>query len=323
MKNKMIWQFVDGHLSSDIPVMLMTVVDSYGASPGKAGFRMAIAADGHRLGTIGGGVMEVKWVEQSLKLLSDGSRSSMIRKLFHSRETAHEQSGLICSGSQTILITPIYKESKSIISEIVRTFDEHHVGGLQMSAEGFAFHPQQRYTSDRTFFYRDESDWMYEENIGVVDTIYIVGSGHVGLALSRIMSTLDFRVVVFDDRADVETFTNNTFAHQKINSNYSDIGSYIAGNAHEYVAVVTTAYKSDEAALKSVLKKEVRYIGLMGSAAKTKQIADDLKLLGISEEKFSRVHNPIGLQIASHTPEEIAISIAAEIIKERNGSTRN
>lgn len=301
--------------------MLLTVVESHGASPGKAGFRMAIAADGERQGTIGGGVMEVNWVEQSLQLLSQRSRSSTVRKLFHSRETIYERSGLICSGSQTILLMPLYQDFESIVREVAQTFDEHRVGGLRMSGQEFTFDSHKRYSVDRRFLYRDEHDWSYEENIGVLDTIYIVGSGHVGLALSRVMSMLDFRVVVIDDRPDVETFKNNTFAHQKITSNYDDIGRYISGDSHEYVAMVTTAYKSDEAALKSIIEKQVRYIGLMGSPAKTRQIVDDLKALGISEDKFSRVRNPIGLPIASHTPEEIAISIAAEIIKERNGST--
>lgn len=323
MKNKILWQFIDERLHSDVPVMLLTVVESHGASPGKAGFRMAIAADGEHHGTIGGGVMEVNWVEQSLQLLSQRSRSSTVRKLFHSRETIYEPSGLICSGSQTILLMPLYQDSESIIHEILHTFDEHRVGGLRMSGREFTFDPHKRYSVDRRFVYRDEHDWAYEENIGVLDTIYIVGSGHVGLALSRVMSMLDFRVVVIDDRPDVETFKNNTFAHLKIYSKYDNIGSYISGDPHEYVALVTTAYKSDEAALKSIIEKQVRYIGLMGSPAKTRQIVDDLKALGISEDKFSRVRNPIGLPIASHTPEEIAISIAAEIIKERNGSTGN
>ncbi len=301
--------------------MLLTVVESRGASPGKAGFRMAIAADGERRGTIGGGVMEVNWVEQSLQLLSQRSRNSVVRKLFHSRETIHEKSGLICSGSQTILLTPLFQDSKSMVQEIVRTFNEYRAGGLHMSGQEFSFNAHQRYSCDRKFVYRGEDDWELEENIGVLDTVYIIGSGHVGLALSRVMSALDFRVVVIDDRPEVETFKDNAFAHQKITSNYDNIGSYIAGDSHEYVAVVTTAYKSDEAALKSIIEKQVRYIGLMGSAAKTKQIVDDLKSLGISKEKFSRVRNPIGLPIASHTPEEIAISIAAEIIQERNGLT--
>lgn len=320
MKNQILWQFIDQRLRSNVPIMLLTVVESHGASPGKAGFRMAIAADGERRGTIGGGVMEVSWAEQSLELLLQHSRSSELRKLFHSRETIHERSGLICSGSQTILLTPLYQDSEVIIHEILQTFEEHHVGGLQMSGQEFTFNPHERYAVDRRFVYRDEHDWAYEENIGVLDTIYIVGSGHVGLALSRVMSMLDFKVVVIDDRPDVETFKNNRFAHQKINSKYDNIGGYISGDSHEYVAVVTTAYKSDEAALKSIIEKQVRYIGLMGSPAKTKQIVDDLKTFGISQEKFSRVRNPIGLPIASHTPEEIAISIAAEIIKERNGS---
>ncbi len=301
--------------------MLLAVVESHGASPGKAGFKMAVAASGERHGTIGGGVMEVNWVEQSLQMLSKQSHVSSVRKLFHSKETMYEPSGLICSGSQTILLKPLYPDSESIVDEIVRTFDENAVGGLRISSQGLWFQPGQQYPTDRRFMYNAEHDWAYEENVGVLDTIYIVGSGHVGLALSRVMATLDFRVIVIDDRHDLETFVHNTFAHKTIFSAYKAIGNYISGNSHEYVAVVTTAYKSDAAALKAIIGKNLQYIGLMGSAAKTKQIGDELRMAGISEDLFRRVHTPIGLPIGSHTPEEIAISIAAEIIKKRNGPT--
>ncbi len=318
MKNEPVWQFAFDCLQQNIPVMLLAVAESAGASPGKAGFKMAIASNGERRGTIGGGIMEVNWVGQSLKSLGEGSAAMEVRRVFHSRETPHEQSGLICSGSQTILAVPFDVRAKECIGEILTTFEQKKFGRLSIGVSGISLEQNKLHDEDFSFTYKSEKDWKYKENLGVLDTVYIVGSGHVGLALSRVMSTLDFRVVVIDDRAAVETFTKNTFAHEKIFSAYDAIGDIIRDGGRSYVAVVTTAYKCDEAALKSIINKNLKYIGLMGSEAKTKQIFDDLRKEGITDERLHRIHTPIGVPIASHTPEEIAVSIAAEIIQAKN-----
>jgi xanthine dehydrogenase accessory factor len=318
MKKSDVWEFILQHVSNQTAVILLSVVASHGASPGRAGFKLAIAADGTHCGTIGGGVMEVNWMDESLQLLAGNSPKPHVRTIFHSKETQHEPSGLICSGSQTMLRMPLHAGDRDTIERIVRLFDKRQYGLLRMTPRGLALLTGEKNPKDIVFALTNERDWLYEENIGVLDTVYIVGSGHVGLALSRVMTTLDFRVVVVDDRTDVATFVQNCFAHEKIAANYSALESIVAGNEREYAAVVTTAYKSDEEALRVLLKKNVRYIGLMGSAAKTKQIFDDLRKEGIAGSDLHRIHTPIGLSIASHTPEEIAVSIAAEIIQVKN-----
>jgi len=320
MKNKRVWQFIHECVQQQIPVLLLAVIESHGASPGKAGFKMAVAASGERCGTIGGGAMEVTWVNRSLQILAEPDQSAAIRKLFHSRETGHEQSGLICSGSQSILFRPLMQSLRQDIDGIMSMYDQHGAGSLEISSSGFAFSTNSRNAVDYSFQMTSEAEWLYRENLGVLDTVYIVGSGHVGLALSRIMATLDFRVVVLDDRPDAETFVQNSFAHEKICAAYDTVGNHMPGMNREYVAVVTTAYKTDEAALQSILKKNPKYVGLMGSEAKTRQIFDDLRQVGVPEESLLKIHVPIGVPISSHTPEEIAVSVAAEIIKERNES---
>jgi xanthine dehydrogenase accessory factor len=210
--------------------------------------------------------------------------------------------------------------SRDVVNKIAERYAQKKYGELEISPRGLALHTDTLNDDDVWFSSRREDDWLYKENVGVLDTIYIVGSGHVGLALSRVMATLDFRVVAIDDRGTVETFAKNAYADEKILSTYDKLGDFVRDGNRSYVAVVTTAYKSDEAALKSLFAKQPHYIGVMGSAAKLKQIFDDLKNEGISDEQLNRIHAPIGVQIGSHTAEEIAVSIAAEIIKVRNGS---
>ncbi|MBX2989673.1 MAG: XdhC family protein [Bacteroidetes bacterium] len=318
MREKEFWTFVSTYLSNHIPAMLLIVVESHGSSPGRAGFKMVVVANGDRRGTIGGGVMELALIEESQRRLAAGNTTPTVRQLFHSKETTHESSGLICSGSQTILLKPLSSGNLGAVSEIVRTFEKHDCANLTVTPLEFTCHSKRRRGPDSVFSFANEKQWQYDENIGILDTVFIVGSGHVGLALSRIMVTLDFRVVIIDDRADAPTFASNNYAHEKVHCRYDQIGSLISGTGREYVAVVTTAYKSDEAALKSILVKNVQYVGLMGSAAKTRHILEDLISEGISEAQLRRIRNPIGIPIESHTPEEIAISIAAEIIKTKN-----
>lgn len=315
---KEFWEFLAHHLADGTPAALLAVVESHGASPGKAGFAMAITARGDRIGTIGGGIMEVQWVERAIAVARDRHARPLVKRVFHSPDTQFEPSGLICSGWQTILLKRLEPDAASAAKAICTAYDEHRSGLLRVSPSEFSFDPQRRGKHDVSFVWGGEQTWTLEQNVGVLDTVYVVGSGHVGLALTRILSTLDMRVVTFDDREGVDTFVRNSFADQKICCAFGDIGTWIAGNEREYVAVVTAGYKSDEAALRALVNKHVRYIGLMGSAAKTRQIFDDLRSEGIEEEFLRRIHTPIGLPIASHTPAEIAVSIAAEIIKIKN-----
>lgn len=323
VKSKQVWKFIAGSLRSGNAAALIVVVESTGASPGKAGFKMAVAADGTRVGTIGGGVMEMNLVERAANALRSNETQPVVKRVFHSRETKHEQSGLICSGSQTNLLLIVTPADISTIEKINLTYNTQLSGLLKIVSGTMSFSEQGYLSPENGFSYSDSKTWTYQENIGVLDTIYIVGSGHVGLALSRIMKTLEFHVVAIDDRAEAPTFANNQYADAKHCIHYDAIGKLILEPECAYVTIVTTAYKSDEAALKAILDMPLKYIGLMGSEAKAKQIYDDLLAEGISQSQLESIHSPIGLPIASHTPEEIAISIAAEIINVRNAGKQH
>ena len=132
------------------------------------------------------------------------------------------------------------------------------------------------------------------------------------------MKSLGFYVVVFDHREDVFTIEQNSFADEIVITKYEDIGNRIIESERSYIIIVTPMHSGDKDTLKSVINKNVKYIGMMGSKRKIKTIFDALLLDGISNELFKKVHTPIGIEIEAETPEEIAISIAAEIIKAKN-----
>jgi xanthine dehydrogenase accessory factor len=129
---------------------------------------------------------------------------------------------------------------------------------------------------------------------------------------------LDFRVVVLDDRKNLSTFENNQFAHQKHIIDFKNIADMVPENQHTYVVIMSFAHKNDEVILKQMVKKNIKYLGMIGSKNKIKTIYDSLIQQGISKKDLSRVDAPIGLSINSKTTAEIAISIAAKIIQIRN-----
>jgi xanthine dehydrogenase accessory factor len=135
---------------------------------------------------------------------------------------------------------------------------------------------------------------------------------------------MDFYIRVYDERKDLKTMTENDAAHEKYFVNdYTALKEMIPSGNNHYVVIMTFGYRSDDIALKALLEKKFKYFGLLGSKKKIEKLFDDYRKEGISEERLQRIHTPVGLAINSQTPEEIAVSIAAEIIKIKNNLTTN
>jgi xanthine dehydrogenase accessory factor len=132
------------------------------------------------------------------------------------------------------------------------------------------------------------------------------------------MKPLGFHVIVFDHRQDVYTIEQNKFADEIIICKYEEIGNKIIESERSFIIIVTPMHAGDKDTLKSVINKNVKYIGMMGSQRKIKSIFEALTGEGVDKELLKKVHTPIGIEIEAETPEEIAISIAAEIIKLKN-----
>ena len=102
-----VWKFIQAKLSAGISIMLLYVLESEGSSPGRQGFKMAVAADGDICGTIGGGIMEYKLVEKAKNMLRQAERNVLLQHQYHDKEKAKDQSGMICSGSQLNAFIPL------------------------------------------------------------------------------------------------------------------------------------------------------------------------------------------------------------------------
>jgi xanthine dehydrogenase accessory factor len=132
---------------------------------------------------------------------------------------------------------------------------------------------------------------------------------------------MDFYISLFDDRSDLNTLAKNKFIHEKtILENYEKIRDFIPAGEKHFVVVMTVGYKSDETVIRALLDKDFKYFGVLGSKAKMAMLLKNLEKEEFPEEKLNKIHTPIGLQINSRTPEEIAVSIVAEIIAVKNAA---
>jgi xanthine dehydrogenase accessory factor len=165
------------------------------------------------------------------------------------------------------------------------------------------------------------------ELLRAAPALVIVGGGHVGLALARLARTMGYDVVVGDDRAEYarpERYPDGVTAFQT-NRDYEIPHGVLPAGRDLFVAVVTRCWETDLAALRPWLAAgapAARYLGLIGSERKVRGVFERLRAEGVSQETLGRVHGPIGLAIGAVTPEEIAVSIMAEVTAVLRGVER-
>jgi len=133
------------------------------------------------------------------------------------------------------------------------------------------------------------------------------------------MSKLDFHVRLFDDRPQLNTIEKNRFANEiSVVDTYEQIGKHVCSSDRAFVVVMTLGYTTDAVVIRQLIDKDFKYFGVLGSKAKMGTLFRELLEEGSAKERLDRIHTPIGLPINSHSPEEIAVSIAAEIIAVKN-----
>jgi len=318
-----LWQFVAERLKRKQSVMLLVVVESTGSSPGRQGFKMAVSED-ELCGSIGGGLMEVRLVEQTkFKIQNEQFKiDSEIIEQNHKKNSSNP-SGMICSGKQTVVFYQLIYQDLPAIRQIIAALKNHQSKSLQISNFKFQITENKPGDFDFGFEQTGENEFLYEEKLGCKNRLFIVGGGHCALALSELMAKMDFYISLFDDRPHLNTLAKNKFVHRKrIIESYEQIGEFIPSGANVYVVVMTLGYQSDEAVIRCLLEKQFKYFGVLGSRAKMKTLLRNLEKAGFPKEKLNRIHTPVGLPINSRTPEEIAVSIAAQIILVKNRKSK-
>ena len=160
---------------------------------------------------------------------------------------------------------------------------------------------------------------FFIEPVGSQPHLYIFGGGHVAFPLSRIAFQTGFSYTIVEDREEFAAKERFTEAKDIILAKPDEISEKIDFTPTDYVAIVTRSHEMDYQALKVILNKKVKYLGLIASKVKKKQVVNQLLEEGFDKKAIAQIHSPIGLDIGAQTPEEIAISIVAELIKVKYG----
>jgi xanthine dehydrogenase accessory factor len=164
---------------------------------------------------------------------------------------------------------------------------------------------------------------VYIEPIEPSPELYVVGAGHVGFHLANMAHEVGFHVHVIDDR---EKFANRERFPNAVEIATEDIPTWLTRTsipAHAYVVVVTRGHNNDLDAIRVLAPRDIRYLGLIGSRAKVARITDQLLAEGMDPAVLKQVHAPIGLDIGAVTPQEIAVSILAELVAVKHGKVKS
>jgi xanthine dehydrogenase accessory factor len=319
MEELKLWSFVLQKLRNGIDIALMLVPCSIGSSPGRQGHCMAVADDDDINGSIGGGAMEFMMVEACRKSLKKKHRPVVYKRLVHHNSDKSLWSGLSCSGEQSVLTffldskdIPLTESVVNALKANIKMLLSCSSSGSLISSEADSDCPEYNYS------FINEEDWEYQFIAGCRDKVYIIGAGHVGLALCRQLFFLNFEVVLIDNRKDLPTDDYQSFISDKIITNYKKVATFVESTDKDYIVIMSFSSALDTLILSQLIDKPSRYIGMMASETKAERVRKILLKKGFSEEQFNRVHTPIGLALNCKSPAEIAVSVAAQIIQVRH-----
>ncbi len=327
--------------------VVASIISNQGSTPRTAGTRMIVACDGNIVGTIGGGLLEAKVIEKAVNTISETGPSSFMPFDLTYEDTASMD--MICGGQATILIdliVPSYenagvferwkqalerRENSFLITVVTGSETridavthcvldpaENVEGPFSLSSEAL----------DRIKTEAGKSKFMrvftFDDAIAIVEpaakpkSAFFFGAGHVAQPTVHMASLVGFRTSVLDDRAEFankERFPDADEIH--VLENFESAFDPVSVHPDSFVVIFTRGHLHDRTVLAHALKTDAAYIGMIGSKKKRDAIYNALMKSGFAQKDIDRVHSPIGLSIGAQTPEEIAVSIAAEMIRKR------
>ena len=282
------------------PAVFCVVLEKRGSAPRGPGAAMMVGDAGSSAGTVGGGAIEVVTEREARTMLAGGEA----RQLTLSLDDNHGQDDAsVCGGEVSVGLVPLRNAaSYTPFLEALAAARRQEPAHLPITIES-AGRPLR-----------------YKLHIETPPTLVIVGAGHVGQALARLAGPLGFRVVVIDDRPHPES--RNRFADTvelRIGPIADTLRNYPLAPSH-YVAIMTRGHRHDQAALEAVIRRPLAYVGMMASRRKAAAIFSALRNTGVPAGLLDQVHTPIGLSIGAADVNEIAVSIAAELVQVRRRS---
>lgn len=296
--------------------MLVSVVESKGSAPRSAGAFMLVTAAGRLYGTIGGGNLEYQATFEAQRLLESGCSQLVDYDL--SNDTAAGL-GMICGGRTKVLFTCFHGGCEKDIAfadrglELVKKRKMYYV--LLPLAAGESQIREELDAPKRQFGYEEAGISYYVEQFNYDGKVYILGGGHLSQELVPLLSHVGFHCIVADDR---EEFTQPELfpgAEAVKLVNFCNLDLPIG--EEDYIIIATRGHLADADCIRYALKTDAKYIGAVGSRKKVRFIRETMLSEGFPEEKIDAIVSPIGLDIGSETPAEIAVSIGGQLIQVR------
>lgn len=327
------------------PFVSASIVEKSGSAPRETGARMVVSEDGSIAGTVGGGRLEAEAISEAKELFKD--KKSKILSFNLTGKDASEME-MICGGRGEILLVyvdPLKSFNLTLVERLLSLEierkkgwlltrvdengssqqclleeDGHMTGSLQMDAAQFLGMKLELSQLTQQFEQILGSRVFIEKVSGRCE-LYLFGAGHVAQKVAPIAESVGFSTVVIDDRtefANLERFPNSKIL--VVPSLEGEL-PYLPIDKESYIAIMTRGHLNDKNILSQVLKSPAAYIGMIGSKNKRNLLYKSLVENDYFEySDFDKVHSPIGIDILAETPEEIAISIVAELIQVRAGS---
>jgi xanthine dehydrogenase accessory factor len=322
-------------------IALITVISTKGSTPGKVGYKMLVLEkEGESIGTVGGGLVEAKIIETAKKVLP--KTECRILK-FDLDGTEDDEKG-ICGGSIEFLLETFDENSLPLFKELSNLLDKGDKGILlsvispnkppnkiflknteQLNSVTNIDLTSEIINSIKKLISRQQPARkmlgngveIFIETISEQPMVFIFGAGHLSYYISQYAKSLDFRVNVCDDRVEFANKKRFPNANGIVVENFERIFDKIEINKNSYIVIVTKGHKCDEVVMEKAVKTDAKYIGMIGSRRKTLMLLKKLNERGIPEEKLKAIYSPIGISIGALTPQEIALSIVAELVKIR------
>jgi xanthine dehydrogenase accessory factor len=342
-----IFEEIERFIRSGERIATATVVRTQGSTPREVGAKMVVRASGETTGTIGGGVGEAEVWQAAMDGLKDGRRRTVTLDLMGDLSLDTE---MVCGGVMEVFVDLWDEGDLELVGVANRAMKESGRFAVVASLSPDASHAHRlildngqtigslgqddldilatsqavealRDGISRTMPGTDIQPALFVDVQLTPSTLLIAGGGHIAVPLVTMGAMLGFRVVLVDDRpvfANEERFPD---ADEVIAAPFGETLASYPFDEQTYVTIMTRGHAHDLECLLEVIDKPVAYIGMIGSRRRVKGVLDMVREKGHSEELLARVHAPIGLDIGARTPEEIAVSVIAEVIQARRGGT--
>jgi len=332
--------------AGDWGLVLATIVETEGSTPQVVGSSAIFAKSGLVAGTVGGGLLEARVEATAHKALEEGEPRLVSIRL---DADPTDVEGAICGGAALVLIDPGVEAAEGIFRSALEGFKKRRAGVLasriraghdETAAVERGFLPmgagvlpddpvfgdiapgvlEEIVAGGRARLLRAGSRMTFVEPVLPLPRLIIAGAGHIGKAVARLGRLLDFSVTVIDDRPEFANIMNVPDADEIVVGDIGEAVGAIEGSPDDYFVIVTRGHQKDAEALRAAIRRGAAYVGMIGSKRKIELMHCEFLESGwATAAEWDRIHAPIGVDIGSKTVEEIAVSIAAELIRVRAG----